>query len=190
MATEIEREYTFLVDELPAGLDKFPSRIIEDNYIPVSSEHPVLRIRRNGDKLMIVKKHPIDIDDDGVSGDSSRQFEHTIDLSRAEYDFLNRLPGKKFKKRRFYYEVDGRVAEIDVYLDKLAGLVLIDFEFDSDDAMAAFVKPDFVGADVSQEVMTAGGILAGKSYADVGAELKRKYGYVPVVGVEKYEEEK
>jgi len=185
---ELERELTFLLDELPADLDKFPSKIIEDNYIPANAKHPIIRIRRNGDELMITKKYPIDSVDGGIHGDSSRQIEHTIDLTRAEYDFLNQLGGKRFKKRRFYYQIDDQTAEVDVYLDKLAGLVTIDFEFDSDAAMEEFKKPAFVGVDVGQEAMLAGGRLAGKSYADIGAELLQKYNYTPVKNVDKYEE--
>jgi len=190
MSTEIEREFTFLINELPADLDKFPSKIIEDNYIPASAEHPVIRIRRSGDKLMITKKYPVDSIDDGQSGDSSHQVEHTIDLARAEYDFLNQLDGKKFKKRRFFYEIDNCLAELDIYLDKLAGLVVIDFEFNSEEEMQKFKKPNFVGADVTQEILTAGGVLAGKSYSDIADELLEKYNYHPVTGVEKYEESK
>lgn len=190
MAKELELEYTFLMNELPNDLDVSTSKIIEDNFIPLSAEHPITRIRRNGDEYMITKKYPIDSVDGGLHGDSSRQIEHTIPLSREEYDALNSCGGKKFKKRRFLYEVDGVEAEIDVYLDKLAGLVVIDFEFDSDEEMNKFVKPDFVGADVTQEDTIAGGILAGKSYSDIADKLSKKYDYKPVMGIERYEESK
>ena len=187
---EIEREFTFLINELPADLDKFPSKIVEDNYIPASSDHPIMRIRRNGDKFTITKKHPVDAADDGRHGDSTRQVENTIPLSRDEYDFLNQLNGKRFKKRRFAYKINGYDAELDIYLDKLSGLAVIDFEFKSDEEMAKFVKPDFIGADISQEIITAGGMLAGKSYSDIAAELLKKYDYKPLKNVEKYGSEK
>jgi CYTH domain-containing protein len=184
---ELERELTFLVDKLPANLDKFPSKIIEDNYLPADSEHPMIRIRRNGDKLEITKKYPVD-SLGGVDGDSSHMVEHTIPLSLAEYAALNTYAGKKFKKRRFAYQIDGYVAELDVYLDKLSGLAVIDFEFDSDAAMKKFKKPDFIGADVTQETIIAGGMLCGKSKSDIANYLREKYNYQPVVGVEKYNE--
>jgi len=183
---ELERELSFLVNKLPADLGKFPSKIIEDNYIPRSSEHPVIRIRRDGEKLEITKKYPAN-SKDGESGDSSRQVEHTIPLSREEYDALNSIDGKKFKKRRFAYEINGVKADLDVYLDKLSGLVVADFEFDSESAMENFVIPDFVGADVSQEKLIAGGMLAGKTYADIAGVFKSEYDYSPVAGTEKYE---
>ena len=188
MSTEIEREFTFLINELPADLNKFPSKIIEDNYIPAGVEHPIMRIRRSGDQLMITKKHPVDSVGDDHSGDSTRQIENTIPLSRDEYNFLNQLSGKRFKKRRFAYKINGYDTELDVYLDKLSGLATIDFEFVSDKEMAKFVKPDFVGADISQEIITAGGMLAGKSFNDIASPLLRKYDYKPVKNSEKYEE--
>ncbi|MCL1876812.1 adenylate cyclase [Candidatus Saccharibacteria bacterium] len=184
MSVEIEREFSFLVNELPAGLEKFPSKIIEDNYIPTGSYNPSVRVRRNGEKYEITKKQPVD----STSGDSTRQIEHTILLTRAEYDFLNKLDGKRFRKRRFMYEIDGYTAELDVYLDKLAGLAVVEFEFSSEEEMANFVKPEFARADVSQELYAAGGFLAGKSYDDIADVLKEKYGYEPIKEVEKYAE--
>ena len=185
---ELEREFTYLLNKLPDDLDEFPSKIIEDIYVPAEARHPIIRIRRNGEKMMITKKYPIDSPED-IIGDASRQVEHTIDLSPDEYKSLASLPGKQFKKRRFAYKFNGQDAEIDVYLDKLAGLAVVDFEFNSDEAMEKFVKPDFVGTDVTQDEMVAGGMLCGKSYDDLVNQLEQKYGYKPLTGTEKYEEE-
>lgn len=183
---EIEREFTFLVNNLPADLDEFPSKIVEDNYIPASSKHPILRLRRNDEKYMITKKCPVDSTDGGETGDSSRQIEQTIPLTKVEFDFINNLDGKRVKKRRFNY----RGAEIDVFLGELSGLILADFEFADEKEMEKFAKPDWCGADVTQERLIAGGILAGKSYADISAELSEKYNYKAVKNIEKYEEAK
>jgi CYTH domain-containing protein len=189
MSIELEREYTFLLDKLPDDLDGFPSKIIDDIFIPVDVHHPVIRIRRNGDRLMITKKYPDGMAEDDAGGDSSHMIEHTIPLSRLEYDALASLPGKRFKKRRFTYRVNGYDAELDVYLDKLAGLATVDFEFNSDEAMKKFVKPVFAGADITHDETLAGGMLCGKSYVDLAPYLAKKYGHKPLENVEKYEEE-
>ena len=189
MTKEIEREYTFLLNELPSGLEDFPSVIIEDNYIPVGEEHPVLRIRRKGERYEITKKYPMDVGEDGEGGDASRQVEHTIPLSKVEYEGLNGYDGKRFVKRRFYYESGGVKSDIDVYLGALKGLATADFEFENDAEMTAFVKPDFTGEDVSHELMLAGGMLCGKSYEDIRAVLRDKYGHEPIEGAEEFEEE-
>lgn len=187
MSVELEREFTFLMNSLPADLDRFPSKIIEDNFIPAESDHPVIRIRRNGDSYVITKKHPENSSDE-LNGDSSRMVEHTIELSPSEYAVLNQLPGKRFKKRRFAYEIGNLMAEVDVYLDDLAGLVVIDFEFDSDEGMMAFQKPDFIGPDVTQDSLVAGGMLCGKKYADIADQLLERYDYQPIDGIERYGE--
>jgi CYTH domain-containing protein len=176
---ELERELTFLVEKLPEDLLKFPSKIVADNYFPRDAKHPILRLRQNGAKYEITKKQPADSTDGGKTGDSSRQIEQTIPLTRAEYDFLNQLDGKRLIKRRFFYKIGDLTAEIGVHLGDLTGLVLADFEFDSEAAMRDFVKPDWCGADVSQEIITAGGILAGKTLDDILPTLSEKYGYKP-----------
>lgn len=136
---------------------------------------------------MITKKYPVNSSNE-QDGDSSRMVEHTIELSTEEYGALNQLRGKKFKKRRFAYKYGEYLAEVDVYLGDLSGLVVIDFEFDSEEAMAKFQKPDFVGSDVTQDVLLAGGTLCGKSYGDIADALLEKYNYKPVAGVDVFEE--
>lgn len=43
-------------------------------------------------------------------------------------------------------------------------------------AVYNFTKPDFCGKEITQEAFVAGGILAGKSYANIEEELT-KHGY-------------
>lgn len=167
MATEIERERTYLARALPEGLEFDNSEIIADHYIPADSRHPVIRIRRVGDRYEMTKKQPLR----GL--DSSVQTEDTIVLDKAEYNALMLVPGKSFIKRRYYTEIDGHSAEVDVYLEDLEGLVVIDFEFDSDEALNKFQTPAVCLADVTQELFVAGGVLAGKKYTDLAKELSR-----------------
>ena len=53
---EIELERTFLAKYLPIDLNKFPSKQMQDSYIPKHARHPVLRIRKNGEKIHDYKK--------------------------------------------------------------------------------------------------------------------------------------
>ena len=66
--------------------------------------------------------------------------------------------------------------EIDIFQDKLAGLVIADFEFQTDEEMASFKMPSFCLAEVTGEEFPAGGMLAGKSYKDIEKDLSR-FGY-------------
>ena len=174
----IELEKTFLLRYVPGLLKDFcrsktcsghsGCKFIEisDLYIPLSSIHPVIRIRKIGERMEITKKQPI------RGADSSEQSEHTIELSKEEFQALSNLPGKELVKTR--YLMDG--AEIDVFHGKLEGLVTADFEFKSRQEMEAFKPPVFCLADVTQEKTIAGGMLCGKSYKDVEPVLER-HGY-------------
>jgi CYTH domain-containing protein len=166
----IEYELTYLAKTLPPDLATYNGQEYIDIYFPADDPHPVLRLRRRGDKFEMTKKTII-------SGtDSSEMHEATIELSRAEYDALAAAPGKKVHKLRYEYQIAGSPAEIDVFQDELAGLVLIDFEFSSSEEKATFTMPDMCLADVTQEAFIAGGKLAGRQYADIASELQ-KYGY-------------
>jgi len=170
---ELEREKTYLAAFLPDDLDETTAEIISDVYIPETAEHAVLRLRHRGDKYEITKKEPVKGDD------SSRQNEHTIVLSSQEYEVLASCSSKSFTKRRYYYEVQGVQAEIDVYLEALAGLVVIDFEFTNDEDLENFVPPNICLADVTQDALIAGGKLAGRSYEDIQQALEA-YNYTPL----------
>jgi len=163
----IELEKTYLAKKLPDNLKDCKFKEIIDVYIPKDSEHPKLRLRKNGDKFEMTKKEPIN------EGDASRQEEQTIKLTKIEFDALNKLEGKRVHKLRYYFDYNGRTAEIDVFQDAIKGLVLVDFEFETIDEKNKFEMPDFCLADITQELFTAGGMICGKSYGDIENDLNK-----------------
>lgn len=165
--TEMEIELTFLAKDLPKGLASCRHVAMEDIYLPSSAAHPQLRLRRQGEKYMITKKTPV------KEGDASMQTEETIVLSEAEYESLRGADGKHVSKTRYYVPYNDLTAEIDVFSGELSGLVVVDFEFTSEAEKLAFVPPAFCGPDVTQEGFIAGGLLAGRSYADIRGKLDR-----------------
>ena len=169
----LEREKTFLARFLPPGLQECRKDDLVDVYVPADALHPVLRIRKKGGKFEVTKKHPV------KDGDASEQREYSIPLTEAEFNALSKVEGKRLHKHRYYYSWNGRVGEVDVFLDELKGLVLVDFEFSSRKEKAAFKAPDFCLADVTREEFLAGGMLAGKKYSDIEAKLK-KFGYARI----------
>lgn len=170
---ELELEKTFLLARIPEDLAHAKSEIIRDAFIPASVVHPITRIRQRGERYEITKKEPIE------AKDSSRQEEHTIKLTPEEFRALNTTQAKRFAKRRFYCTIGGYKAEVDFYFEDLKGLAIIDFEFETEEAMAAFVAPDICLADVTQEEIFAGGMLAGKTYQDLKPTLDR-FHYKPL----------
>jgi CYTH domain-containing protein len=165
----IEYEKTYLAKHLPAGLETCPKKEVVDLYFPIDSEHPKLRLRKSGEKLEMTKKEKI-------NHDASTQMEQTIILSEAEYLALAEIPGKGIAKTRYFYQHQGNLAEIDVFQEELKGLVLIDFEFASEEQKNSFVMPDFCLADVTSEEFIAGGMLCGKTFGDIEEGLE-KYKY-------------
>ncbi len=161
-----ELELTYLVQDLPDGVKASKSKEMLDIYLPASSHHPTLRIRRTGNKYEMTKKEPID-------GDATRQLENTIPLTEAEYKDLETLPGKRTYKTRYYYTENGIEYEVAVFTGDLAGLITADVEFKSVKEKDAFTPPAWCYADVSQETFLAGGMLCGKKYADLEKDLKK-----------------
>lgn len=168
----IELERTFLAKQIPEGLKACKSKEIIDIYIPkIVEAHAPIRIRKNGDKYEITKKSLV------VEGERSVRNEQTISLLRHEFEMLEKeISGRRVRKTRYFYPVNGKTAEVDVFADALTGLVLIDFEFATVEEKNAFKMPFFCLADVSNEDFKAGGMLCGKRYADIEKELA-KYNY-------------
>lgn len=171
---ELELEKTYLLKEIPKGLFDCKFKEILDIYIPESDRHPVLRIRQKGDKFEMTKKFAVD------GEDASAHNEHTISLSKEEFAGLQSTPGKRLHKYRYYYDHRGHQAEIDIFKDDLSGLVLADFEFTSKADFDAFKMPDFCLAEITLDENIAGGILAGKKYADIEPILN-KYNYKKLI---------
>lgn len=163
----IELERTFLIKKIPEGLKDCKHKEIIDIYIPKSDPHPKIRIRKNGDNYEITKKQPISKDD------FSQHEEQTIELTKEEFESLNKLEGKRVHKQRYYYKYKGHTAEIDVFQEPLKGLIVADFEFDSVEEKDSFEKPDFCSADITHEEFIAGGKICGKKYEDIEEELER-----------------
>ena len=170
----IERELTFLAKHLPEGLADCDFKEIIDIYVPKESRHPTLRIRKNGDKYEITKKEPVD------ENDSSEMHEHTTPLTKEEFKALSNIKGKRIRKLRYYYDHNGRTAEVDVFQDNLKGLIIIDFEFETSEEKAKFEIPDFCLTDITQEEFFAGGMVCGKCYEDLIEDLE-KFNYQKIL---------
>lgn len=172
--TEIELELTYLAKTLPKEIKGVKPIEMIDLYIPKTGiAHPTLRLRKKGDSYELTKKSPVN------SSDSSEQYEHTIKLNKLEYNALQKAGGRIVEKDRYQVYINEYQAEVDVFKGKLAGLVLIDFEFATKDEKNAFLAPSICLKEITQEQWCAGGYLAGKSYKDIKHELE-KLGYSPL----------
>jgi hypothetical protein len=84
-------------------------------------------------------------------------------LSADEYDLLLRLPGERLEKVRYSLVHLG----VDEFSGRLRGLVLAEAEFESDEDMALFRRPDWAVAEVTDDERFAGGRLAQTSRAEL-----------------------
>ncbi len=165
---EIELELTFLAKTLPREIEgQIPDQMIDIMFPETGVRHPNLRLRKRGQRYEITKKHPVD------EGDASAHLESTIPLTKKEYENLSQASSRRVVKDRYKVEISGHQAEVDVFQEKLKGLVLIDFEFSTLKEKDAFKAPTVCLAEVTQEEFIAGGMLAGKSYDDIESDLKR-----------------
>lgn len=172
--SEIELEHTYLAARFPEELKGMTPKRLIDVYIPeATNTHPHLRVRKKGNIYEITKKSQLH------QGDSSVMVEQTISLDRVEFEHLSQASTVKIVKDRYKVVIDNYPAEVDVFQEDLRGLVLIDFEFTTVEEKQCFVAPEICFADVTQEDFIAGGLLAGKTYANIEGDLKR-FGYEPI----------
>lgn len=161
----VELELTFLAKKIPEEIQGISPVRILDIYIPENASHAHLRLRQKGEKYVITKKLPV------KEGDVSAQEEKTISLTKEEFEALAKCSKKRVVKDRYSFYRGEVLVEVDVFREDLKGLVLVDFEFESEEAKEKFVAPDYVLADVTQESFIAGGVLSGKKYEDLEEKL-------------------
>lgn len=165
---EVEIELAYLPKWLPEELSTVTPTRIADVYI--SSEADLLtklRLRQNGQRFELTKKVVLD------PSDLSVQQEYNTPLTAEEFEKLRAVDGREVIKDRYVFDIDGHRAEMDIFLGRLAGFCLVEFEFNSVEAKEKFVPPVFCGPEVTQEDFIAGAYLAGKSYQDVENDLVR-----------------
>lgn len=105
----LELERTYLLKEVPEGIANLPYKDLIDIYIPAESDHPKVRVRKQGDKMVIMKKTLTD------PNDLSSLEESVIHLTQEEFDALEQVPGKRIHKHRYYLPYQDLTIEIDVF---------------------------------------------------------------------------
>lgn len=144
---EIEKK--FLVKEIPTNLEKNVSDKIIQGYLNIASE-PVLRVRAKNDKYFLTYKHSTE---KLASLDYNICNEYELPISLDAFEHLkNKIDGNLIVKNRYYIKLNNNLtAELDVFDDKLKGLILVEVEFEREDDVKNFVKPDWFGEDVSKD---------------------------------------
>ncbi|MDQ3098210.1 MAG: hypothetical protein M3Q44_00485 [bacterium] len=167
--SELEIEVTYLVQYIPQDIKEYPHADIRDTYL-ITNSPDTLRLRKKDDTYALTKKSRPEVND------ASIQIEQTIELTEREYETLKQLPGLELHKVRYDYMYEELRIEIDIFQDKLKGLVTAECEFPTEREKNTFIKPEFCLIDISREKGILGNEVQGKAYEDL-EELLSNYGY-------------
>lgn len=148
----VERERRWLCKEIP--MDRVISAdSIVDLYVtgtrlrlreatPLDGGPPMRRLTRKADV------------------DAATRLLTSIYLAPEEFALLSGLPGKIIRKTRHRLALEGGVTmSVDRFEGVLDGLILAEGEFETPDAMAAFLAPDFCVREVTDDPRYTGGAL-------------------------------
>lgn len=143
---EIERK--FVVEAVPEGM-LGRGTAIRQGYL--TTEPVEVRVRsRDGEVHSLTVK--------SLGGLTRAEIE--LSLTSAQFDELWTLVQAAIEKTRYLVEVDGRTLELDVYNGKLAGLVVAEVEFASEEEAAEFRPPGWLDREVTTDVHFRNSALA------------------------------
>jgi CYTH domain-containing protein len=135
----IEIERKFVPAQPPPQLTDARVLPIAQGYLAVDDDAEV-RIRRIGDRHVLTVKR----------GAGLRRFEEEISVSVEQFDALwGATEGRRLEKRRHVFAEGGVTFEVDVYDGELAGLIVAEVEFGSEEDSAAFTPPAWLGREVT-----------------------------------------
>ncbi len=176
--TELRR--IFLIRDLPEPLTRSSSHLqIFDNYI----ENTRLRIRSM--RSPETKEwHFVLQQRFSLGEDFARWKIAEIYLNEAEHALFEQFEGRKIheneraetneiRKNRYFYDLDNRQIEIDLFLGGLWGLNLVRTVFEDEKDFENFEIPPFVIAEVTDNPFFFGENLVGKHFKDIQAEFAR-----------------
>lgn len=135
---EIERKFLIEKENLPADLDRYPKKKIEQGYL---CTEPVVRIRQSNDSYYLTYKS---------KGLMTRE-EYNLPLTKEAYEHLKpKADGIVISKTRYVIpEQNNLFIELDVFEAPYEGLYLAEVEFPSEEDANAYVPPAWFGEDVT-----------------------------------------
>ena len=134
---EIERKY--LIPTLPADLDTYPCKLIEQGYLCTG---PVVRIRRQDDRYILTYK----------GGGKMIREEYNLPLTEEAYNHLRpKTDGNIIRKRRYLIPQGPYTIELDVFEEPFCDMVMAEVEFPTPEEAYAFLPPAWFGPEVTQD---------------------------------------
>lgn len=134
---EIERK--FLVRQLPADLDGYPSRELEQGYLSVQ---PVVRVRRDGGSYYLTCK--------GKGKMAHEELEFPL-TEESYLHLLTKADGRILRKTRTCIPFGPYTIELDRFHGELEGRMLAEVEFPTEEEAIRFTPPAWFGKDVTED---------------------------------------
>jgi isoleucyl-tRNA synthetase len=164
----VELEKAWLINELPANLNKLKRSNITQAYLDDYHDESGLefkhaRIRKMDDKYTFTVKYFA-----GSKKETGQLIEKTEEISKERYVELIKQASRKVVKIRYYFPLEqGLTAEIDVYQNDLAGLNVVEVEFPSLSKEKSFKEPVWFGKEVTDSQGIYPPLIAGKSMEEI-----------------------
>ena len=178
MGFEIEKKY--LVKALPADAERFPYREITQGYL---CRHPAVRVRRDALSVQTAEggapEEHFYMTYKGLRRqDTLAQEEYNLDLTREAYEhLLDKADGIVIEKKRILIPLNAdafpegsegarcvsggdAVIELDIFAGALAGLVIAEVEFPSEEIAAAYRPAAWFGEEVTGDERYSNAYLA------------------------------
>jgi adenylate cyclase len=137
MAIEIERKFLVLGTpwtSLPQG------ELMRQGYL-LASKQKVVRVRIEGASAMLTIKG-------ATQGIARGEWEYPIPLDDA-HELLQLCDQPLIEKYRYRIPFENMLWELDVFIGANAGLVVAEIELESE--QQSFIKPDWIGQEVSDD---------------------------------------
>lgn len=163
---EIEKKY--LVKKIPFKLENLEREEIEQGYLCIK---PTVRIRKSNDEYFLnYKWKNKSINDDNAI----HNIEYEMPLTKENYEhLLSKVDDYMIIKTRYIIPLeDGHKVELDVFGGNLKGLIFAEIEFKDDKDVEAFVKPEWLGEDITIDKFYDNTLLSKLSSYDPGKKLK------------------
>ncbi|MGB3468869.1 MAG: CYTH domain-containing protein [Cyclobacteriaceae bacterium] len=139
MAIEIERK--FLVDQQKWIAQEKPEGLFCAQAYLVNEKERNVRVRVLGDKGYFTIKYRL-------SNISRKEFEYEIPADEA-LEMIQMSETGPIEKHRYYIREDGHLWEVDVFSGANKGLIVAEIELTSEHQ--SFTKPDWLGAEVTED---------------------------------------
>ena len=143
---EIERKYK--IKQLPEDLSQYGYKVIEQGYL---CHNPTIRIRKSNEDYILTYKSKISPKNEEGAPIVNNEVELPL-TEEAYYQLKEKTEGNIVHKIRYLIPIErGLTVELDVFGDKLKGLIFAEVEFPDEESAYAFIAPDWFGKELSMD---------------------------------------